>query len=189
MNFQEKINHNQNFSEFSETEPINVREVASFFQDTIHFHSGHLQPMTLSFYYYSTCGIILNKSRPLFLGFHWYEYGFLLFKVTLKNGDRACLRRHLWIFCFVPNGVNLFSKSAQNCVFWLWNDFILAKPTQSCVFWSNCFFLGIAGKNSRICQNSLTSRDSVMVIFRFLGQNGLKLELRAFAVHKILMEH
>ena len=51
------------------------------------------------------------------------------------------------------------------------------------------FFLGIAGKNSRFCQNSLTYRDSVMVIFRFLGQNGLKLELRTFAVHKILMEH
>ena len=28
-----------------------------------------------------------------------------------------------------------------------------------------------------------------MVIFRFLGENGLKLELRAFAVHKILMEY
>ena len=28
-----------------------------------------------------------------------------------------------------------------------------------------------------------------MVIFRFLGQNGLKLELRTFAVHKILLEH
>ena len=28
-----------------------------------------------------------------------------------------------------------------------------------------------------------------MVIFRFLGQNGLKLELRTFAVQKILMEH
>ena len=48
------------------------------------------------------------------------------------------------------------------------------------------FFLGIAGKNSRFCQNSLTYRDSVMVILRFLGQNGLKLELRAFAVHKYL---
>ena len=51
------------------------------------------------------------------------------------------------------------------------------------------FFLGIAGKHSRVCQNSLTYRDSVMVIFRFLGENGLKLELGAFAVHKILMEH
>ena len=51
------------------------------------------------------------------------------------------------------------------------------------------FFSGIPGKNSRFCQNSLTYRDSVMVIFRFLGQNDLKLELRAFAVHKILMEH
>ena len=55
-------------------------------------------------------------------------------------------------------------------------------------FRRNVFFLGIAGKNL-FCQNSLTYRDSVMVIFRFLGQNGLKLELRTFAVHKILMEH
>ena len=53
----------------------------------------------------------------------------------------------------------------------------------------NVFFFGIAGKNSCFCQNSLTYRDSVMVIFRFLGQNGLKLQLRTFAVHKILMEH
>ena len=68
-------------------------------------------------------------------------------------------------------------------------DFILAKPTQSCVFSQKWFILGIAGKNSRFRQNSLTYRDSVMVIFRFLVQNGLKLELRAFAVHKILMEH
>ena len=50
-------------------------------------------------------------------------------------------------------------------------------------------FLGIAGKNSRFRQNNLTYRDSVMVIFRFLAQNGLKLELRAVAVHKILMQH
>ena len=56
-------------------------------------------------------------------------------------------------------------------------------------FGQNVFFLGIACKNSRFCQNILTYRDSVMVILRFLGQNGLKLELRAFAVHKILMEH
>ena len=56
-------------------------------------------------------------------------------------------------------------------------------------FGQNVFFLGIAGKNSRVCQNSLTYRDSVMVIFRFLGQYGLRLELRTFAVHKILMEH
>ena len=55
-------------------------------------------------------------------------------------------------------------------------------------FGQNDFFLGIAGKNSRFRQNSLTYRDSVMVIFRFLGQNGIKLDLRTFAVHKILME-
>ena len=56
-------------------------------------------------------------------------------------------------------------------------------------FGQNVFFLGIAGKNSRFCQISLTYSDSVLVIFRFLGQNGLKLELRKFAVNKILMEH
>ena len=53
----------------------------------------------------------------------------------------------------------------------------------------NSFFLAIAGKNSRFRQNSLTYRDSVMVIFMFLAHNCLKLELRTFAVHKILMEH
>ena len=49
VNLQEKINHNQNFSEFSETEAINLKMVASFFQDTIHFHPGHLQRKTLIF--------------------------------------------------------------------------------------------------------------------------------------------
>ena len=46
VNLQEQINHNQNFSEFSETEAINLKKVASFFQDTIHFQPGHLQPNT-----------------------------------------------------------------------------------------------------------------------------------------------
>ena len=58
-----------------------------------------------------------------------------------------------------------------------------------CVLLKMVFFLGIAGKYSRFSQNTLTYWDSVMVIFRFLGQNGLKLELRTFAGHKILMEH
>ena len=49
VNLQEKTNHNQNFSEFSETEAINLKKVASFFQDSIHFHRGHLQPKTLIF--------------------------------------------------------------------------------------------------------------------------------------------
>ena len=51
------------------------------------------------------------------------------------------------------------------------------------------FFLGIAGKNSRFCQKSFNYSHWVMAILRFLGQNGLKLQLRTFAVHKILMEH
>ena len=49
MNLQQKINHNQNFSEFSETEAINLKKVATFFQDAIHFHPGHLQLKTLIF--------------------------------------------------------------------------------------------------------------------------------------------
>ena len=49
MNLQEKINHNQNLSEFSETEAINLKKVALFSQDTIHFHHGHVQPKTLIF--------------------------------------------------------------------------------------------------------------------------------------------
>ena len=44
--FEEEINHNQSFSEFSKTEAINLKKSASFFQDAIHFHPGHLQPKT-----------------------------------------------------------------------------------------------------------------------------------------------
>ena len=49
MNLQEKKNHNQNFSQFSETEAKNLKKVDSFFQDTIHFHPGHRKPKTLIF--------------------------------------------------------------------------------------------------------------------------------------------
>ena len=49
VNLQEKINHNQNFSAFSETEAINLKKVASIFQDTIHFHPGHRRRKTLIF--------------------------------------------------------------------------------------------------------------------------------------------
>ena len=49
VNFKEKINHNQTFSEFSETEAINLKKLASFSQDAIHFHPVHLQPKTLIF--------------------------------------------------------------------------------------------------------------------------------------------
>ena len=49
MNLQEEINHNQNLSEFSETKAINLKKVALFFQDAIHFHPGHLQLKTLFF--------------------------------------------------------------------------------------------------------------------------------------------
>ena len=49
MNLEEKINRNQNFSEFSETKAINLKKLAEFFQDAIHFHPGHLQAKTLIF--------------------------------------------------------------------------------------------------------------------------------------------
>ena len=49
VNLQEKMNHNRHFSQLSETEAINLKKVASFFQDAIHFHPGHLQPNTLIF--------------------------------------------------------------------------------------------------------------------------------------------
>ena len=49
VNLQESINHNKNCSEFSETEAINLKKVASFFEDAIHFHTVHLQPKTLIF--------------------------------------------------------------------------------------------------------------------------------------------
>ena len=83
-----------------------------------------------------------------------------------------CFRKLLKIVCF----------GCKKTVFW-------ENLLKAVCFGQNGFFLGIAGKNSRFRQNSLTYRDSVMLIFMFLGQNGLKLELRTFAVHKIVMEH
>ena len=64
-----------------------------------------------------------------------------------------------------------------------------ATTTMFCATQTAATMMWIAGKNSRFCQSSFTYRDSVMVIFRFLAQNGLKLELRTFAIDKILMEH
>ena len=49
VNLQEKINHIQSLSEFSETEATNPKTLASFSQDAIHFHPRHLQPKTLIF--------------------------------------------------------------------------------------------------------------------------------------------
>ena len=78
--------------------------------------------------------------------------------------------------------LNIVCFGCKKTVFW-------ENLLKAVCFGQNVFFIGIAGKNSRFRQNSLTYRDSVMVIFRFLGQNGLKLELRTFAVHIILLEH
>ena len=84
VNLQELINHNQNFSEFSETKAIYLKKLASIFSRCNPFPSWPSAAQDIYFYYYSTSGIILNKSRPLFLGFHWCEYVFWFFKVTLK---------------------------------------------------------------------------------------------------------
>ena len=51
-----------------------------------------------------------------------------------------------------------------------WQDLLKAV-----CFGQNGFFLRIGGKNGRFCQNSLTYRDSVIMIFMFLSQNGFKL--------------
>ena len=79
MNLQEKINQNQNFSEFSETEAINLKKVASFFQDTIHFHPGHLQPKTLIFTIRALVEYIETKVGPYFWVFTGMSmsFGFL----------------------------------------------------------------------------------------------------------------
>ena len=84
MNLQEKINHNQNFREFCETEAINLKKVASIFSRYNPFPSWPSAAQNTYFYYKSARGIILKKSRPLIFGFHSYEYVFWLFKVTLK---------------------------------------------------------------------------------------------------------
>ena len=85
-----------------------------------------------------------------------------------------------FLFCYQWRFGKLLKTVCLDCEMTLfWQNLLKAV-----CFGRHVFFLGIAGKNSRFCQNSLTYRDSVMVIFRFLGQNGLKLELRTFAVHK-----
>ena len=81
-----------------------------------------------------------------------------------------------------------FESCARLCVLTVDRLYFGKTYSKLCVL-AKMVFLGIAGKNSRFSQNSLTYRDSVMVIFRFLGHNGLKLGLRTFAVHTILMEH
>ena len=40
---------NQSFNDFFKTEAMNLKKLTSFFEDAIHFHPGHLQPMTLMF--------------------------------------------------------------------------------------------------------------------------------------------
>ena len=79
VNLQEKINHNQNFSELSETEAINLKKVASFFQDTIHFHPGHLQPKTLIFSIRALVEYFETKVDPYFCVFTGMStsFGFL----------------------------------------------------------------------------------------------------------------
>ena len=101
-----------------------------------------------------------------------------------QNGLKLELRGHLQPkTLFLPYTKYLWNTKNLDCEILFWQNL-----RKAVCFGQNVFFLGIAGKNSR-SQNILTYRDSVMVILRFLGQNGLKLELRAFAVHKILMEH
>ena len=84
VNLQEKINHNQNLSEFFETKATKLEKGSLIFSRCNPFPSWPSAAQDTYFYYQSTSGIILNKSRRLFLGFHWYEFVFCLFTVTLK---------------------------------------------------------------------------------------------------------
>ena len=88
-----------------------------------------------------------------------------------------------------PMSSIFFPKLLKTVCFNCEMTFIWQNLLKAVWFGQNGFLLAIAGKNSRFCQNSLSYRASVMVIFRVLGQNGLKLALRSFAVHLILMEH
>ena len=93
----------------------------------------------------------------------------------------------IFLFCS-QSGQSFYESCARLCVLTVKRLYFGNTYSKLCVL-PKMVFLGIAGKNSRFCQIRLTYGDSVMVIFKFLGQNGLKLELRTFAVHKILMEH
>ena len=113
----------------------------------------------------------------------------MAFQSNTKNGDRASLRcTRKFSILFLMASIS-FRKVLKTVCFDCEMTLFGKTYSKLCVLAKMLFFLGIAGKNGRFCQNSLTCRDSVMVIFRFLSQNGLKLELRTFAVHKVLMEH
>ena len=79
MNLEEKLNHNQNFREFSETEAINLKKVASFFSRYNPFPSWPSAAQDTYFYRQSTSGISLNRSRPFFWVFTCMSrsFGFL----------------------------------------------------------------------------------------------------------------
>ena len=63
---------------------------------------------------------------------------------------------------------SFFERCARLCVLTVKRLYFGKTYSKLCVL-AKMVFLGIAGKNSRFCQNSLTYRDSVMVIFRFFG--------------------
>ena len=123
------------------------------------------------------------------MDFHWYEYVFWLFKVTLKMVTEPLQEGTRKFSVLFPMASIFFRKLLKTVCFDCEMTFFWQNLLKAACFGQNGFFLGIAGKNSRICQNSLPYRDSVIVIFRFFGQNGLKLKPRTFAVHEILMEY
>ena len=85
MNLQEKINDNQSFSaSVFRDRSYKLETVSLIFSICNPFPSSPSAGEDTYFYYYSTSGIILKKTGPLFLGFHRHEYVFWLFKVTLK---------------------------------------------------------------------------------------------------------
>ena len=83
------------------------------------------------------------------MGFHWYEYVFWLFKVTLKmvteplyKGSREFSVLSQWRQFFFGKVLKTVCFDCEMLLFW-------RKLLKAVCFGQNPFFLGIAGKNSR----------------------------------------
>ena len=79
VNLQEKINHNQYFSAVLRDRNYKLEKASLIFSRCNPFPSWPSAAQDTYFYYYSTSGIILKKSRPLFWVFTGMStsFGFL----------------------------------------------------------------------------------------------------------------
>ena len=90
------------------------------------------------------------------MGFHWYEYVFWFFKVTLKMVTEPLKEGTRQFSVVFPMASIFFRKLLKKTVCF---------DCEMTLFWQNllkavCFgqnvFLRIAGENSRFCKNTLT---------------------------------